>query len=406
MIYTYHLKKTYLFFTWLILILILFIYLFFFCNIVVPKTSENFRALCTGERGIGKLGHPLCYKGSKFHRVIKNFMIQGGDFTVGNGTGGESIYGERFPDEQPLDGKEIKHEAFVLSMANSGPNTNGSQFFVTTLSTHHLDGKHVVFGKLLAGKSVIRAIEHTATGANDRPAVDVVIVDCGEIPAGASLSSYIVTDGTGDPYENFPEDEESVKGSENDPRPALAAAEKIKQIGTALLKSANTTTEKNISTGGNGANSSSSSSSSNSNDLRILALEKYKKALRYANECLPDPEKYPDEYRQFMKLKIASHLNIALVALQVGAVNEAYKAANNALEVPGISKQEQAKAYYRRGMASARSKNEEGAVGDFESALMIVPGDTSILNELHRVKQLMQKRREGERAAYSKFFGK
>ncbi len=142
-----------------------------------PKTAENFRALCTGEKGTCSTGQPLHYKGSTFHRVIKGFMIQGGDFTRHNGTGGESIYGEKFADEN----FKVKHtEAGLLSMANAGPGTNGSQFFVTSGPTPHLDGKHVVFGRVISGfDDVFKLIEGTKTGAQDRPNEDVVIADCG-----------------------------------------------------------------------------------------------------------------------------------------------------------------------------------------------------------------------------------
>jgi peptidylprolyl isomerase len=145
-----------------------------------PKTAENFRALCTGEKGPGETGKPLHYKGSLFHRVIPGFMCQGGDFTHGNGKGGESIYGKTFADET-FAGKAGKHFGLgTVSMANAGPNSNGSQFFVCTGATPWLDGKHVVFGQVIKGKDVITKIDAVGTDEG-RTTKKVVISDCGEV---------------------------------------------------------------------------------------------------------------------------------------------------------------------------------------------------------------------------------
>jgi len=147
---------------------------------VVPRTAENFRQFCTGESRNSR-GVPQGYKGSRFHRIISGFMLQGGDFLNGDGTGSISIYGTKsFADEN----FELKHtKKGLLSMANSGPNTNGSQFFITTVPTPHLDGKHVVFGEVVQGLDIVEKLEKTKTGRRGRdvPDLDVIVAQCGEM---------------------------------------------------------------------------------------------------------------------------------------------------------------------------------------------------------------------------------
>merc|ERR1719384_80775 len=148
---------------------------------ICPKTAENFRCLCNGERGTGLITKmPLHFQGAKFHRVIPGFMAQGGDFELGDGRGGESIYGGKFSDE--AGGLALRHaKRGLLSMANSGRDTNGSQFFIIFRPAHHLNGKHCVFGEIVEGHATLDAIEGVKTQSDDRPIAPVVVARCGQL---------------------------------------------------------------------------------------------------------------------------------------------------------------------------------------------------------------------------------
>lgn len=342
---------------------------------VVPKTADNFRALCTGEKGIGQQGKPLTYKGSIFHRVIKQFMIQGGDFTAFNGTGGESIYGEKFPDEN----FELKHDRpFLLSMANSGPGTNGSQFFVTTVATPHLDNKHVVFGEVINGKSIVRKIENMAT-ASDKPKTDVTVVNCGELKGEDYENAHKrVQDATGDPYEDFPEDHQ---GEELTAPLAFKIASDLKGFGNTAFKSG---------------------------DLN-LGIEKYQKGLRYLNEF---PETGEDDENkevaeQMKSLRFTLHSNSSLLANKVSNFNDAQKWAGYALQIADAAKAkdaDKAKAYYRRAVALIGQKEEDSALKDLQAALKLAPNDVAITNEINKVKKAVKDREAKDRKAAQKFF--
>ncbi|MCJ1273971.1 peptidyl-prolyl cis-trans isomerase cpr6 [Puttea exsequens] len=337
---------------------------------VVPKTTENFRCLCTGEKGIGKSGKPLSYKGSGFHRIIKGFMIQGGDFTAGNGTGGESIFGEKFEDEN----FELKHtKPFLLSMANAGPGTNGSQFFVTTVPTPHLDGKHVVFGELKDGKSIVRKIENLPT-QSDKPTKDVVIVDCGQLSSDeAQKSTQKEPDSTGDVYEEFPDDQdEEFKGSQ-----IIEIATNLKEYGNKAFKAG---------------------------DIN-LALDKYQKGLRYLNEY-PEasPEDPPGLSKQLTHLRFTLHSNSSLLQIKLRSFQDAKKEADDALEIEEVPNHDRAKASYRKALALLGLKDDEEAVKNLEEAKKLAPDDVAINKELGAAKQKAAEHAKKEKAAYKKFF--
>ncbi|EPS41393.1 hypothetical protein H072_4724 [Dactylellina haptotyla CBS 200.50] len=339
---------------------------------IVPKTAENFRALCTGEKGTGKSGKPLHYKGSSFHRIIEKFMCQGGDFTAGNGTGGESIYGEKFEDEN----FEIKHEKpFLLSMANAGPGTNGSQFFITTVPTPHLDGKHVVFGHVISGKSVVRKIEETKKDPQDKPLKPVIIQDCGELDPSDSGETEKSDDGTGDKYEDFPED---AGLDDADAPTALRIGTEIKDIGNKVFKNGDVET----------------------------AIEKYQKALRYISNhtTMNEQDGSKEIIKSMNTLRFSLHSNSALLQNKQKAFKDAEDSATRALEVDDLSDAEKGKGYYRRATARLGLKNEQLALEDLEQAIKYAPNDGAVKRDFDALKEKQAARAQKERNAYKNMF--
>eukprot|EP01098_Paradermamoeba_levis_P006269 TRINITY_DN2607_c0_g1_i4.p1 TRINITY_DN2607_c0_g1~~TRINITY_DN2607_c0_g1_i4.p1 ORF type:complete len:380 (-),score=142.07 TRINITY_DN2607_c0_g1_i4:38-1129(-) len=330
----------------------------------VPKTAENFRALCTGEKGMGTLGKPLHFKGCIFHRVIKDFMIQGGDFTNGNGTGGESIYGEKFADE----GFPYKHDRpGLLSMANSGPNTNGSQFFVTSRPTPHLDDKHVVFGKVLKGISVLREIENLPA-VQDKPKQDVVIEESGELKEGEDDGVPVPADG--DAYEEFPVDSGITEAAER-----LKAGEFLKNLGNQFF----------------------------SKQQFDLALKKYQKAIRYLSS---DSQESPiswegNQQAKVDELKLASYLNSAASNLKLNQNLQAVANCDKALQLSPSN----VKGLFRRGTAQINLKEFDGAKRDLIEVLKLEPNNKDARLELERVKKAEDLYNKQQAKVYSGLFG-
>ncbi|KAK1288266.1 Peptidyl-prolyl cis-trans isomerase CYP40 [Acorus calamus] len=333
---------------------------------VVPRTAENFRALCTGEKGIGpNTGVPLHYKGSCFHRVIKGFMVQGGDISARNGTGGESIYGLKFEDEN----FEMKHERKgMLSMANSGPNTNGSQFFITTTRTSHLDGKHVVFGKVIKGMGVVRSVEHSQTGDGDCPTVDCLIADCGIIPEGEN-DGVINFFKDGDMLPDWPAD---LEEKSNEVSWWMSAVESTKNLGNEHFKK---------------------------QDFK-MALRKYRKALRYLDVCWEKEE--IDEERSNLLRKTKSQIltNSSACKLKLGDLTGALLDTDFAIRERDVN----AKAYFRQGQVHMALNDIDAALISFKKALDLEPTDGGIKKELAVARKKIADRREQEKKAFSRMF--
>ncbi|KAK2967542.1 hypothetical protein RJ640_030413 [Escallonia rubra] len=333
---------------------------------VVPKTAENFRALCTGEKGIGpNTGVPLHFKGSCFHRVIKGFMIQGGDISARNGTGGESIYGLKFEDEN----FELKHERKgMLSMANSGPNTNGSQFFMTTTRTSHLDGKHVVFGKVIKGMGVVRSIEHVTIGESDYPSLDIIVEDCGEILEGADdgISNFFKD---GDTYPDWPAD---LDVHPDELSWWMSVVNSIKGFGNEHFKK---------------------------QDYK-MALRKYRKALRYLDVCWEKEDIDEGRSQSLRMTKSQIFTNSSACKLKLGDLKGALLDADFAIR----DAEDNAKALFRQGQAYMALNDIDAAVESFKKALVLEPNDGGIKKELAAAKKKIADRRDQEKKAYSRMF--
>lgn len=303
-------------------------------------------------------------------------MIQGGDFTKGNGTGGESIYGEKFADEN----FNIKHDRpFLLSMANAGPGTNGSQFFITTVPTPHLDGKHVVFGEVINGKNTVRRVENVKTRKNDKPFDDVKIVDSGELTGkDYEEATAKVVDASGDPYEDYPDD----YPDELTAPLAFKIASELKNFGNTAFK--------------NG-------------DL-ALGVAKYQKGLRYLNDIEEPDENDPKQKEldgEIKSLRFTLHSNSSLLSNKRRRFRDGKAWATYALEVAAEAKTkdaDKAKAYYRRAIAEAGQKEEDEALRDLEEAAKLAPGDAAIINETDKVKKAIKAANDREKAAAKKFF--
>eukprot|EP00761_Pharyngomonas_kirbyi_P013111 gb/GECH01013138.1/.p1 GENE.gb/GECH01013138.1/~~gb/GECH01013138.1/.p1 ORF type:complete len:370 (+),score=109.78 gb/GECH01013138.1/:1-1110(+) len=338
---------------------------------VTPKTAENFRCLCTGEKSTQE--QKLHYEGCTFHRVIKGFVIQGGDFTKGDGTGGVSIYGDKFEDEN----FEKKHDApGLLSMANAGPNTNGSQFFITTGNeAPHLDGKHVVFGRVIKGMGLVREIENMNTGENDRPVSTVKIDQCGEVEAGEELPpASSPSSGMGkdehDPYEAWPEDQEQCDTVDA----RMAAAEAIRKRGNELFQ----------------------------NKEFEAAVQKYKKALRYLN--MSDSilgELTEDQEEKMMAAQIPCLTNRSACHFKLRRYNAVVEDCNQVLAFD----RQHTKALFRRGQAYTELKEFESAKHDLSQAQKQAPDDKSIQKALKTIDKRKAEVERKQREVYSRMFG-
>jgi peptidylprolyl isomerase len=356
-----------------------------------PKASENFLHLCKSDVTLGD-GTLLTLRNNHFHRVVKNFMVQAGDLTYGSsdslesnvGLGGASIWSDKlirdgavatgFFEDENLTNFET---TFNVAMANSGADTNASQFFVNTYPAPHLNGKHTVFGKVIHGKSTIRTIEYECIDENGTPQRNIVIEDCGEWTEELGVPVHNASYSTlcGDIYEEFPDDDDHFdkdKSSE-----AYDVSVKIKDSGSALF------VEKKY----------------------LEAYLKYKKTLRYVNEFIPDSESDPEYAPKFEDLKKKTYNNLSLVCINLKDYEKALTYASYLLECDGLTTIERAKGHYRRAISEFELGKYEESYNDFKECLILNPDDEVVKKKIEIAEAKLKALKDKEKQKYAKFFG-
>ncbi|XP_055373332.1 peptidyl-prolyl cis-trans isomerase D [Condylostylus longicornis] len=332
---------------------------------VVPISAENFRALCTGEKGIGQLGKPLHYKGTKFHRVQRVFMAQGGDIVKNDGSCGESIYGPIFNDENFF----LPHTEGVVSMANYGkPNTNNSQFFITSVDCSHLNGTNVVIGHVLRGFGILNEMEEYATDEG-RVLKDIVIEDCGQLNNEEDWGFYD-KDETADTLPPFPSDWDKIDDEYSE--------REMMNILTGIRKSGNYFfARKKFGE----------------------AYRKYKKTQRYHNYFL-NRKRHKINTNDFQLFNSINCANMAATQLKLGEYALAKSLATETLKIDPTN----SKAYFRRGQANIHLRNYEEAIEDLKEANKLVRENETILNEFNKAKKLLMEYNSTQKMALKNLF--
>ena len=333
----------------------------------VPKTAENFRALCTGEKGVGKNGKPLHYKGCNFHKMIRQLMVQGGDIINFDGSGGESIYGTYFEDESL---KMPHNEGGLLSMVNEGrPDTNSSQFVITMASCPQLNKENVVFGKVLGGMGVVQDLSEVPT-INDKPQEKIHITECGELTGADEW--HLEDNEDDDVYTPYPEDWKTISDTNKiTTENIIDAIKKIKNVGNTYFVE----------------------------EKYALAEKKYKKALRYYDWLIKTTD-VSEKDANIRNLKIFILLNLTAVKRHQSMFRESLNLCNQVLFI----EENNTKALFRRGQAYVGLNEYELGLEDLKRSLNQDPNNKEIAKEIDKLNKTMKSYLAVERAACKRMF--